>query len=58
MDAHGWNGDVDPREFGPDPDADRCVECGAGALEDCDPCCLCDACIAMRDSAVQRVKEA
>ena len=44
MDAKHWNGDVDPREFGIDPDDERCPDCGASEQEDCAWYCRCDAC--------------
>lgn len=44
MDANHYNGDVDPREFGPDMDEERCWSCGASEDEDCTPDCLCRHC--------------
>lgn len=38
MDAYP---DVDPREFGPDPDEERCEDCGATEQEDCAWWCQC-----------------
>lgn len=51
MDARSFNGDVDHREFGPDPDADDCAECGAGPLADCAWWCQCRSCVTGREKA-------
>lgn len=37
--------DVDPREFGIDPDEENCPECGAGPFEDCAWHCTCRSCL-------------
>lgn len=58
MDAKPWNGDIDPREFGPDPDADRCWCCHVGPLEDCLPECFCGFCLTSRPMrAEQAIRE-
>jgi len=39
-----WTGD-DDRDLDHDYDADACEVCGAGALQDCEADCTCDACV-------------
>lgn len=46
MEARAWTGD-DDRDFGIADET--CGECGAGPLDDCDPRCVCDHCIAHRE---------
>lgn len=43
MDAPQFNG-PDDREFGIDPDDERCESCGAAADEPCEPTCGCVHC--------------
>lgn len=51
MDAKYYSGD-DDREFGPDPELERCPDCGASEQEDCAWWCRCDHC---ERGAVQHV---
>lgn len=62
MDAPHWNGPEDTREFGIDPDDERCAECGVAWNRPCVSDCACTYCIQRRarksaaefDAAAQR----
>ena len=43
-DATSYNGDQDPREFGPEPGSEDCADCGVGPLANCLWWCRCRAC--------------
>lgn len=40
--------DADPREFGPDPEDERCPDCGAAWDQDCTADCACAFCVQRR----------